>query len=88
MEALKFAPEYKNNVSTLNTKAKIAEYAQLSDAALLKLFPLPRYFQIHFQHIHENSELFKEELTELKHTTQQLNAKLDMLIQLLTQADI
>lgn len=88
MEALKFAPEYKSNVSPLNTKSKIAEYAQLSAAELLKLFPLPRYFQIHFQHIHENADQFKEELAEIKHTTQQLNAKLDMLIQLLTQTHI
>lgn len=85
MEALKLVSEPQKNIKKLTSQTKVQNYSQLSEADLLKLFPLPRYFQIHFQHAHENSEKLKAELAELQHSTAQLNAKLDLLIQLLSQ---
>jgi hypothetical protein len=85
MEALKLASKSKNNVTALTRKSQIAEYGQLTEAELLKLFPLPRYFQVHFQYLHDNTTEFKTELDDLKKTAQQLNDKLDFLIQWVTQ---
>ncbi len=77
MNRLQLVPEQKTH-----------KQAQIREAELLKLFPLPRYFQIHFQHTHENADELKSELAEVKHTVQQINAKLDLLLELLTQAHI
>ncbi len=50
---------------------------------LLASFPLPRYFQIHFQHIHERTDQVHQELTELKIYVNNLETKLDALLMLL-----
>jgi hypothetical protein len=52
---------------------------------LLASFPLPRYFQVHFQHIHERTDNINQELTELKVYVNRLEAKLDAMLILLTQ---
>jgi len=46
-------------------------------------FPLTRYFQIHFQHIHENTRGVQEELNQLRQYVADLNVKLDRLATLL-----
>lgn len=86
MEALKLTSKSPNNITSLQPKTHRTEYAQLSEAELLKLFPQSRYFQIHFQHLHENTQEIKAELAECKQISSQLNAKLDVLMQLFTQA--
>lgn len=88
MEVFKLVSKQKNNLTKLNAQTQVVEYAQLSEAELLKLFPLPRYFQVHFQYIHENADAFKTELSEIKSATLQLNEKLDLLMQLLTQPTV
>jgi hypothetical protein len=50
---------------------------------LLESFPLPRYFQVHFQHIHERTDNVHQELGELKMYVNKLEAKLDRLLMLL-----
>lgn len=81
MEALKLIQEQK----TFSKATEINEYAQISEAELVKLFPLPRYFQIHFQHIHENIDELKTDTQNLREAVLEINTKLDLLIQLLTQ---
>jgi hypothetical protein len=85
MEALKLVAKQKNHSKYANKKAEINQYAQISEAELMKLFPLPRYFQIHFQHLHDNIGGLKTDTQELKQTLQQLDTKIDFLLQLLTQ---
>ncbi len=35
-------------------------------------FPLPRYFQVHFQHIHERTDDVYQELAEIKNLAAQV----------------
>lgn len=83
MEALKLVQEQKTNITDINKRAEINEYSQLNEQELIKLFPLPRYFQIHFQQLHENIDTLKEDTQSLKNTVQEMNTKLDLLMQLL-----
>lgn len=53
---------------------------------LIDQFPLPRYFQVHFQHVHENADTLRREIIQLKHYTCSLEAKLDKLLALLNVA--
>jgi len=72
-----------------NVKGQIAKatkpYTQENNDDLLNSFPLPRYFQIHFQHIHERTDNVHEELAELKMYVNQLETKLDALLLLLNR---
>jgi len=49
------------------------------------LFPLPRYFQVHFQHIHENTHDLQGELVQLKDYVAKVDEKLERLIALLSR---
>lgn len=57
------------------------------DDDLIDLFPLPRYFQIHFQHIHDKADNIQNELTQLKQHVAAVDAKLDHLLALLGNAN-
>ena len=47
---------------------------------LIDLFPLPRYFQVHFEHIHDNAHDVQGKLNHLNHDMQsQLNLLKDTL---------
>lgn len=85
MNGLKLVPEQQINKKNLKLTNETESYAQLSETDLVQLFPLPRYFQIHFQHAHENIDELKKELANLENTISQMNSKIDLLIQLLTQ---
>jgi len=50
------------------------------DDDLIDLFPKPRYFQVHFHHIHENSRLLRDELAQLKNSVKEIDAKLEILL--------
>lgn len=63
--------------------SKENEQVDPSDNDLIELFPLPRYFQVHFQHIHDNAEFLRKEVSQLKHYTACVEAKLDTLLNLL-----
>jgi hypothetical protein len=63
---------------------------------LLSFFPLPRYFQVHFEHIHENSHDvqgklkhinhdMQNQLEQLKRSLASVEGKLDRFITLLGQ---
>ncbi len=85
MEALKLVAKQKSNSTDINKQAETNEYSQISEPELMKLFPQPRYFQIHFQHLHDNINGLKTDTQELKQSMLQLDAKIDFLLQLLTQ---
>jgi len=42
----------------------------LKEEDLIGLFPLPRYFQIHFEHIHDNAHELQGKLNHLNHDLQ------------------
>lgn len=50
---------------------------------LMDLFPLPRYFQVHFQHVHENSHEIRAQIVQLREYVTQVEMKLDRLTALL-----
>lgn len=50
-----------------------------SDA--IELFPLPIYFQTHFQHIHENNQALHQEIRALNRHLARLEAKMDLALQ-------
>ncbi len=52
----------------------------LTEDDLLKLFPLPRYFQVHFQHVHENADNSQRKIDQLQRHMIRLEAKLDILL--------
>jgi hypothetical protein len=47
---------------------------------LIDLFPLPRYFQVHFQHVHENTHNLQGELAQLKDYVVKVDEKLERLM--------
>ncbi len=46
----------------------------------LEYFPLPRYFQTHFQYIHENTHSAQRELKQLQQYLATIEAKLETLL--------
>ncbi len=76
MQTLKLSFEPK---SATALKGRYSE----KDDGLIDLFPKPQYFQVHFQHIHENNQQLHEELAQLKASVAQVDEKLDRLLALL-----
>jgi hypothetical protein len=54
---------------------------------LVASFPTPRYFQVHFQHIHENNLQLRNELAQLKDSVAQTDNKIERLLVLISPAD-
>jgi allophanate hydrolase subunit 1 len=54
---------------------------------LVDCFPSPRYFQVHFQHIHENNLQLRNELAQLKDSVAQTDKKIERFLALLSPAD-
>jgi hypothetical protein len=53
------------------------------DDGLINPFPKPQYFQVHFEHLHENTRQLQAELTPLKDTMAHFDEKLGRLLALL-----
>jgi len=53
------------------------------DSEVLEHFPMPRYFQIHFEHVHDTTEALQREIKQLRQANAGMEAKLDVLINLL-----
>lgn len=53
------------------------------DDDLIDCYPRPRYFQVHFQHLHENNQQLHEEMAQLKASVAQVDEKLGRLLALL-----
>jgi len=52
----------------------------LSEKEILQLFPLPRYFQIHYSYMHENSAHMKSTLKNMTRQAERIEQKLDRLL--------
>lgn len=78
METLKLVQKSKNSK---NPKARRIK----TEDDLIDLFPLPRYFQVHFQHVHENTHDLQGELAQLKDYVARVDEKLERLMALLSR---
>jgi hypothetical protein len=78
METLKLVQKSKNSK---NPKARRIK----TEDDLIDLFPLPRYFQVHFQHVHENTHDLHGELAQLKDYVARVDEKLERLMALLSR---
>jgi hypothetical protein len=78
METLKLVQKSKNSK---NPKARSIK----TEDDLIDLFPLPRYFQVHFQHVHENTHDLQGELVQLKDYVARVDEKLERLMALLNR---
>lgn len=82
MKTLKLLQKSKN----VKIPAKIANDRMMNkDDDLIDLFPLPRYFQVHFQHVHENTHDLQGELVQLKDYVAKIDEKLERLMALLSR---
>jgi hypothetical protein len=82
MEKLKLVQKPKS----VKTSAKTSKDRNIKkDDDLIDLFPLPRYFQVHFQHVHENAHDLQTELSQLRDYVAKVDEKLDRLMTLLSR---
>ncbi|MCX7096218.1 MAG: hypothetical protein NTY50_22615 [Methylobacter sp.] len=82
MKTLKLAQQSKDAKKSVKTPEQRRVKA---DDDLIDLFPLPRYFQVHFQHVHENTHDLQDELLELKNYVAKVDEKLERLMALLSR---
>ncbi|MDD2722574.1 MAG: hypothetical protein PHH59_00945 [Methylovulum sp.] len=80
MSRLKLLQEQANR-----TVAKTAECNNSLKDVPSDGLPLTQYFQIHFQHIHENTRLMQDELVQFRHHIADLNLKVEQLTALLIE---
>lgn len=82
MKALKLVQKAK----TEKIPAKLSKDRSIKDNDdLIDLFPLPRYFQVHFQHVHENTHDLQGELAQLKDYVAKVDDKLERMMALLSR---
>ena len=84
MTALKQSQEHRPK-KELTPLVSSAERRIKKEDDLIDLFPLPRYFQVHFEHIHENTGDVQGKLDRLTRTLATVEGKLDRFIALLGQ---
>lgn len=83
MKTLKLVQESKGGKSPAKTpKNRTIK----PDDDLIDLFPLPRYFQVHFQHVHENTQDLQVELVQLKDYVAKVDQKLERLMAMLSRS--
>jgi hypothetical protein len=68
----------------LTSAAALKDRYSWKDNGLIDLFPKPQYFQVHFQHTHENTHQLQDELLQLKASVAQVDEKLERLLALLS----
>lgn len=56
-------------------------FDKIDSEEMLELFPLPRYFQIHFNHVHENCEQAKRQIDDLRQKLDRIEQKLDRFLE-------
>jgi len=76
--------------SKLVQKSKSEHYPKMrhsikAEDDLIDLFPQPRYFQVHFQHVHENAHDLRGELAQLKDYVTKVDEKLERVMALLSR---
>jgi hypothetical protein len=83
MTTLKQLQELKDNTELTSPGVPKKRRIRKEDD-LIDLFPLPRYFQVHFEHIHDNTHDVQGKLNHLNHDIQ---SQLDQLKQTLAKAE-
>ena len=74
MTTLKCLQEHKHNSELTPPPVNPDKRSFIKEDDLIDLFPLPRYFQVHFEHIHDNTRDVQGKLNHLNHDMQsQLN---------------
>ncbi len=68
-----------NNQGASKKTKRVNSASKMEDS--LDQFPLPRYFQTHFQFIHQNNCATQNELKQVKQHMQAIEDKLDRLLQ-------
>jgi hypothetical protein len=82
METLKLVQQPKRK----KIPAKLPPLSNIKkDDDLIDLFPLPRYFQVHFQNVHENTRDLQGELVQLRDYVAKVDDKLERLVALLSR---
>jgi L-lysine 2,3-aminomutase len=81
MKTLKLVP--KSKADKIQTKHHKNRPMELDDD-LIELFPQSRYFQVHFQHMHENTHELKSELAKLRDYVATVDKKLEQMMVLLS----
>jgi hypothetical protein len=82
MTTLKCLQENKHN-SNIKPPVDPEKRSIKKEDDLLDLFPLPRYFQVHFEYIHDNTNELQIQINQLKETLEKVEGKLDRFIALL-----
>jgi Mg2+ and Co2+ transporter CorA len=67
----------------LNSEPALTDGYSDKDDDLSDRSPKPQYFQVHFQHIHENIHQLQDELVQLKDAVAHLDEKLERLLAVL-----
>jgi|GEM_PF-2517296 len=78
----------KLSLQTTKRKSVLAksQKKQLRKAdVLIDSLPLPRYFQMHFEYIHDNTQELRAQVNQLTQTLAHLENKLDQLLGALAQ---
>jgi hypothetical protein len=83
MTTLKCLQEHKHNME-LAPPVNPDKRCIVKEDDLIDLFPLPRYFQVHFEHVHDNAREVQNKLNHLNHDLQN---QLDQLMQTLAKVD-
>jgi len=82
MKTLKLFQEPKRGKNS----AMISENREITkEDDLIDLFPLPRYFQVHFEYLHENTHVLNRDVVQLKQAIAKVDEKLERLLALLSR---
>lgn len=73
------------NLKLVEEQKTTENHSVISDDEIIELFPLPKYFQIHFEHGHDNLHELNIDVAEIKCSIAQLDKKLDQLINLMSK---
>lgn len=85
MTTLKCSQEHTRGLDLTPPKITKKRKAQKEDD-LIDLFPLPRYFQIHFEYLHDNNHDVQNKLNQLNQAIAKVEDKLDRVISLLNRS--
>jgi hypothetical protein len=83
MTTLKYSQEHNHN-TVLKPLGNHENSSIKKEDDLIDLFPLPRYFQVHFEHIHDNTHDVQGKLNHLNHDIQ---SQLDQIKQTLAKVE-
>ena len=84
MTTLKHAQENRHNMALKPCGNQENNNSTEKEDDLINLFPLPRYFQVHFEHIHDNTHDVQGKLNHLNHDIQ---SQLDQIKQTLAKVE-